>query len=126
MATKTKKPIIATLWDGPPITIGMHCTTGFNGDRYPYEVIAIDSPNMIVVRAMDYQPDPNSKEERGMCFAENPDNFIYSSNPNGHVRTVKKHNKLSRDKKTRYSYWGESEAWAYYFGRAQFSHNPSF
>lgn len=126
MAIKTKKPIIATLDDGTPITIGMECTTGFNGDRYPYEVIAIDSATQIVVRAMDHKPDPNSKDAPGICFAENPNNFIYSSNPQGIMRIVKKHKKLGRDKKTWHTYWGDSQAWSFFFGRAMFSRNPSF
>lgn len=121
-----KKPIIATAQDGTVITVGMPCFQSFNGDRYPHEVVSIESENRITIRAMEYHPDPNSKEERGMGFAENPDNFIYTSNPNGRITQCKRRFKMNRDKTARVYRWETDSTFGVYFGKACFTRNPHF
>lgn len=116
------KPMTVQTATPQEITIGMKATEYFNGDSYPYEVADINSDKEIVLRALDFSIDPNSKEELGIGFAENPSNFIYTHNPNGRrvlcrLKTKKTPNGGS------WAQW-ETECFQVIFGVAHFTRNP--
>ena len=99
------------------IAVGMGATTGFNGDSYPYTVIAVLSPKKIVVQADDYKV-----LEKDAMYKEGSLECEFSRNPNGQTRT------LTLRKNGRWVGAGEGmrAGFGWYIGERAYSRNPHF
>lgn len=98
-------------------TVGMGASTGFNGDRYPYTVVAVNSPKSIEVTGDSYKV-----TEEDSYLKEGSLECDFTTNWDGHRTTLT----LRKNGRWVPKGQGMNEGWPYSVGNRSYSRNPHF